>query len=153
MHFGSIFFHYTNKSTTSPTYLQLVLTLGTHYFMTISVWLICMCLMWCTVCITKEYYARSSYNTCTECVSRFTRVQRVWTTSLTKIKLTNPAKILSPNTQYHYCEAWELIWRRISFEKNRLTPLRTPLNNRSSSRTHVLMSLRLRISYPTKHTY
>jgi hypothetical protein len=31
MHFGSIFFHYTNKSIKSTMYLQLVLTLGTLY--------------------------------------------------------------------------------------------------------------------------
>jgi len=38
-------------------------------------------------------------------------------------------------------------------EIDRFTPLGTPLNNPPSSRTHVLTSLHLRISYPTKHTY
>lgn len=60
--------------------------------------------IWCGAFVgIKQNYATASYSTCTECVSRFTCVERVWTTSLTKIKLTNPAKILSPNTQYLYC--------------------------------------------------
>jgi hypothetical protein len=125
--------HYTNKCITSPIYLQLVLTMAhtTHLCwknFTEICWsrVLLICIIWCdaflavskenyaresyntcTKCIrfgpilgkTKQNYATASYNTCTEWVSQSTHVQRVWTMSLTKKKTYKPGKnIISEHT-------------------------------------------------------